>query len=651
MGRGRPVRSFGPALLRLLLFLWTCGLSLAEAVQTSFLDAPSRVGEATNPGPAGIVSVGSSNPGGLRNKEELLLEWGPGIWALSETQLSAVTQMTCTKTLHSKAKALHRQLRIHHGAAAPLRTSSTWAGSWTGVTQVSDYPSTTLAAPWTEGAFATGRLHIVQHVVNGQPITVCNVYGFASSPLFPDAKERTNRLLQDFTREVVLGRRGIRIICGDINHEFSALSEIDIWSREGWVECQDAAWMRWHQPPVPTCKHATRRDAVFLSPEAAALLESVQVFNCFADHATVVANLRMSSSVQAELRWPMPGQIPWESVDVASWQSGWTVSAPSVSDPQAWWSQFAHGFENSLRGHVTQLSGGALPANCFGRSQRVAPVPRQDPCVSLKASRPGEERLRSDFVGTEVQLWYKQLRRLQSLLHSVRAASITPGAQIYRSELWGAIVRARGFAGGFLSWWPCRLIHLQGSPACLPVGLPDLGALERIFEDFRQNFRRFERWHACRRREVLQSKYQQSKNELFRSLRKEAPCQVDTLTVQRSYQVIGSDSECGQLHVDGPIDNRGCSTWTLDGLPVHVGMLPNLSRFPLMRLVNLSRLNCSLPLPMYRMNSFVFGNPDGKNIRMCRQNLGAAFVLSWKLIFPLSPCGLTQSRRNSGAPQ
>ena len=181
--------------------------------------------------------------------------------------------------------------------------------------------------------------------------------------------------------------------------------------------------------------------------------------------------------------------------------------------------------------------------------------------------------MRSDFLGTEVQRWFKQVRRLQSLVHAVRAASHTAGAQTYRSELWGSVIRARGFADGFRGWWRQRPIQLQGSPQTLPLGLPDLGMLERIHEDFRQNFRRFEFWHIRRRGEILQSKYQQSRNELFRSLRQESPSQVDTLTVQRTYQVLGTDRDSCQLHVDSEVDTRGHSSWTLDGIPVHVASI------------------------------------------------------------------------------
>lgn len=41
-----------------------------------------RVGEADNPGP---LRIGTFNPHQLYNKEEVVAEWGPGIWTASET--------------------------------------------------------------------------------------------------------------------------------------------------------------------------------------------------------------------------------------------------------------------------------------------------------------------------------------------------------------------------------------------------------------------------------------------------------------------------------------------------------------------------------------------------------------------------------------
>ena len=49
-----------------------------------------RFGEVPN-----IVQFGFSNPAGLRNKGEIAVGLGPGVWSFSETHLSQVTQRIC----------------------------------------------------------------------------------------------------------------------------------------------------------------------------------------------------------------------------------------------------------------------------------------------------------------------------------------------------------------------------------------------------------------------------------------------------------------------------------------------------------------------------------------------------------------------------
>ncbi|CAE7940377.1 unnamed protein product, partial [Symbiodinium necroappetens] len=158
-----------------------------------------RVGEASHPGPcysdsplssSSNLLIGCSNPSGLRGKESLLLDMGPGIWSLSETQLSAVTQQSSTKKLRYEASALNRNVRIHCGAPAALRCTSTWAGAYTGVMQLGDCPSTTVSIQWPAGVYETGRVQIVQHLLGHIPVIVGNIYGYPQSPLWPDARQR-----------------------------------------------------------------------------------------------------------------------------------------------------------------------------------------------------------------------------------------------------------------------------------------------------------------------------------------------------------------------------------------------------------------------------------------------------------------------------
>ena len=117
--------------------------------------AGTRYGEALHPGPEDDhsdywLTVGVTNPGGVRAKEDMLLAMGPGIWTLTETQLSQITTKSTARTLRSGGHKLHRNIRAHVSHPAPLRHGSQWAGRWTGICTTSDWPSTSLQVPWPD---------------------------------------------------------------------------------------------------------------------------------------------------------------------------------------------------------------------------------------------------------------------------------------------------------------------------------------------------------------------------------------------------------------------------------------------------------------------------------------------------------------------
>ena len=118
-----------------------------------------RIGEASNPGPGctNMLTVGVSNPGGFRQKEELMLEFPHGIWSMVETQLSETTCRTCAGILRSKGQQQGRLIRPLFGAPAPLRHGSSWAGKWTGVATIADFPSMQLDVPWPPEHYSMRR--------------------------------------------------------------------------------------------------------------------------------------------------------------------------------------------------------------------------------------------------------------------------------------------------------------------------------------------------------------------------------------------------------------------------------------------------------------------------------------------------------------
>ncbi|CAE7325636.1 unnamed protein product [Symbiodinium sp. CCMP2456] len=468
------------------------------------------------------------------------------------------------------ATDMGRQARSVAGAPAPLRVNSLWAGSWTGVLQVSDYPCRPFRLPWPSGLYESGRVVVAQHYLESTPVQVATVYGYPTGPTWPDALTRTDNMLRCLTQELVLGARGFRVITGDFNHDIDRLDQCAVWRSHGWVELQCLAERLWGVAPQPTCKHATRRDFIWLSPEAAACCIKAQVLDVFQEHSTLIAGFSLPGHSVSEITWPLPSEIPWASVNIDSWHELGSHAPVVAKDSSRWYSEFSQEFERSLRGFVPALQNNQLPSACFGRGKRLAPQVQCSTVAVPRPSRCGEVSLRHDGLCTEVKRWFQQLRRLQSLKHAVAAASPAPAAVDYRLALWRSICGAKGFAGGFRGWWQIRPARLVGSPPELPHTVPDVASATSIFEDFRCNFRRFEAWHMQRRGQILDCKYEKSLAQLYRELKDPVPEQVDTLIVSREYAILAVSSAGNQVHLDAVPDLRGSSTWAVDGQPVAV---------------------------------------------------------------------------------
>ena len=463
---------------------------------------------------------------------------------------------------------MNRDVRVHTGAGVPTRANSTWAGSWSGVLTATDFPSRPLMIPWENGAYQTGRIQLVQHYLGHAVLTTANVYGFVSGYSFPDAKLRTEQLLLNLTRELVIGGKGPRSISGDFNHEASSLEQVAIWQRHGWMEVQEAARCWWGREPTMTCKGATQRDFIFLSPEALALLYEVRVQDDFAEHSTVIAGLKFDLGVERNQSWPLPATIPWGKIDIERWQMSASPDPRSFQNSTQWFRSFSKDLESSLDGFVTGTPGGQLPAHCYGRAKRLTPSAQPACAVGPKLHRPGEEPLRHGMLCLEVKQWYKQLRRLQSLLHSLKGGKPHAEACAYRLQLWRAILGSSGFHPNFAAWYPLRLVRLQGMPSQLPLQLPTTQLAERLFEDFRDNFRRFETWHSHQRTTVLKARYEESRSQLFKDLRDPCLDQADILVYQHHCSVLAHDTPSHQVLLDVQIPQKGVSTWLVDGVPV-----------------------------------------------------------------------------------
>jgi hypothetical protein len=205
-----------------------------------------------------LVQFGFSNPSGLRNKEELVVDFGPGVRSFSETHLSTVTQTSCASRLRQLAAVEGRNLHAHMGAAVATRPHSDWAGTWSGVATISERPSQVVQLPYGE-VYNSGRILTTCHFFPKTAVTCTILYGYPPGPTWPHARQLTESLLEVVTTEIIIGGKGPRLVGGDFNADADGLACFALWKQLGWQSAQSFAAQMWHQQPQPTCKHATER--------------------------------------------------------------------------------------------------------------------------------------------------------------------------------------------------------------------------------------------------------------------------------------------------------------------------------------------------------------------------------------------------------
>ena len=533
-----------------------------------------RIGEADNPGPQAclepsaisdthdLLHIGTTNPSGLRRKETEAIALGPGIWTFSETQLSSQTAPTTIRQLKWHARQQRREIHVHTGAPVAVRSNSSWAGSWSGVLTLSDCASQRVQFPMPAQCWESGRILCTRHVANGLSLLVTAVYGFPRGPTYPAAYELSDQLLDSVTTEIVIGGRGPRFVCGDFNATPGAsatLKTFEIWERFGWRSVQNFAAECLGWTKVPTCKGRTERDLIYASPEALSLLQGLRVTENFADHSTLAAIIAVPRRLHQLQRWPRPQPIPWEDVS-STWAPPGPV-LPETTDSTAIYAGLWHQLERSLTGHVSSQPANSLTQAQRGRAKRLTPASASFQQSFARPSREGEVRLQSDLTGTSVRLWFRQLRRLQSMRHALHAGNMSDQAQLYRAELWTSICRAKGFRDGWQIWWDYHRAHGRHlANFSWPSSVPDARVIDLLFDAFQDCFAHFEAWHIKQRSKCLRSKHDHTMKSLFRDLKPPAKEQATLLTLDTQHVV---QAGANGLELQPPPPTAGIQLWSI----------------------------------------------------------------------------------------
>ena len=527
---------------------WLFGVTLLTSTSAFSLKGSTRFGEAQHPGPK--FWIGTANPSGIVGKERQLAELPEGIWGITETHLSGVNQKAAIRKIQHEARVQGRNLQCVPGAPLPVRARSTSAGTWSGVMTLSDWTSKPVICLWPNGEHNIGRVQMVQSFYGPFSMMGATMYGWPKSPTWPNALRDTNLMFDTLVQELGLSRGGPRYIVGDFNHDLDALRGWEVLQRAGWKDAQDLAYEWWGREHCMTYRSASITDHVLLSPEMISLVADVQCWDWFADHSGIGACLEVPIVKLQQRVWPLPAEVPWDSVRYEEWRQAQHHLPDSITlNPEQRVSHWAKAYENSFDGFMDS-SIGNLPTSCRGRCQQKEPVVRAVDCPLLKPSRPGEVQIKTDFVGRAVHRWFQQLRRIQSMVHAKNADKDTPDAIEYRSSLWRAIRKAKGFEGTFEIWWRTRPTQLAGLPEEFPSEPPTAACCQAIFEDFHTNYRNFQSWHARRRRNLITAQFQANTNKIFEVTRKEPRGGVNYLEKATLTTILGCNVAQSQIHVD-----------------------------------------------------------------------------------------------------
>ena len=411
---------------------WGCG-SPHLFVLVCLMSA--RLGEAQHPGPTECF-LGALNPSGLSGKHGVVAQMSPGVYGVSETHLTARNVRLFNQGLHFAQSAF----RLLPGSPAPLRPSSNVTGTHTGVGVLSSFPARPANHHWDADMWETARIQAVHAYVEPTWLLMVVAYGFASEP-----PAITNTLLAQLSCRIVDEAVGPRCLVGDFNLTSGQIQLWDYWKSKGFVEIQDLWAVRTGQVPRVTCKGCSRKDFLLLSPELAQWVTNVFVDESwFPDHALITARLHFPDAPIPRTVWHMPRVRPDQAtVCIPALQHEGLMPLQNPTQHYQWiWSQF----ESRLSEAYAAGGSGPLTASEKGRAQVFDVKVVRDSQAPLRKSRHNEVAPR--FLGENGRHahWFRQLRRLQSLVQALQRPNPAPGAVLHRMEVWGAILRLLDFS-------------------------------------------------------------------------------------------------------------------------------------------------------------------------------------------------------------
>ena len=494
------------------------------------LCACCRVGEASHPGPVNLEQdqfcwhLGLCNPSGVNSKYDQLSHQAGDIWLVCESHLTKHGYTRFRKGLNQLQSPFKYTVP---GAPCQPRSESD-VGGFSGVLTLSRFPARPLPNDFDASLFNTGRIQVSGICVHGLWVTAGLVYGFPDSPTIRNRTFQTECLLDEVVRRVGSQTIGPRVVAGDFNHGPSELKQLELLRSYGFRELQEIALCRWGREIVATGRGSKNIDQVWVSPELQSLLLDVQIeHDVWAGHSTVSGIFASQNTPLVESVWRMPTSFSWPSMEFFHPQCDWTRDL--TKEYASFW--FQH---ESAAAEVIPESCARPPSRSLGRGATLSShkVWRNHP--PCRMGREGD--IQPSFFGSSRihSQWFRQLRRVQSLLRMQQSSSLKPSHLDQLHSVWKAIGNAQGFDQGFPQWW-IQQKNLQ--VPVLPIPPPDVWQLEVIFQVFQHAVRRFESLLSQTRYRQAQLKRVKDVNLIFQDCARASPDKVDSLVLVKSFKV------------------------------------------------------------------------------------------------------------------
>ena len=506
-----------------------------------------RIGEARKPGPTNrsagdhCWSIGACNPSGLQGKHCLVDSIQADILTVSESHLTARARDGFLSPLRGSKSKFRYMLT---GAPLAPRVEGSDAGTWAGVAAIAQHPTRALSVDWPPDLYETGRIVFATSFIESVWVSGATIYGYPEGKLHPQARARTQDMV-DFGLSRLLQTAGPKYLSGDWNFEIPHLAVFDRLASLGWQEVQTLESRRVGTCPENTCKHTSRKDFIWVSPELAQWFSGLSIdHGLFPDHSVLVAHFRGGVQFLDRFVWPTPCAVPWKQVPTACAPVDFAAGDPTKLYAQLW---------QTKETQAKAALGAAWQPHMSGRAGQTSPLKRTGWSAPVKVGRTSD--FQPLFHGCNMQhsRWIKQLRRIQNFVRWRANHSDAASNPLHGIALWKSILGSPGFVPDFPTWWPSRSTICVGDVEVLPVFPPDHATALSIMHSFHDEVRRYERLLQTARANHRKFCHAQDPMLIFKDVKRPMPEPVTTLVQAVQATVVNVDHSEFGLELDRPI--------------------------------------------------------------------------------------------------